>query len=205
MTNRSKRKGDEGEREAVQMLLAMAPDIVHPAARRALGAGRKDDIGDVDIRTLTHVVIQVKKPNRANFPSYLRLAAKGAVTQRQNAIAQYHDIRWGLGLVPIPLAPMNGAVRWLACVDAGEWPGPLPDDLTANGGPFRFNAAGKMVAWLKTEKGPHGFMAFPREQRIATYGLVADDSIIVAPVEAWLAAYRLAVAALAGAGACQAA
>lgn len=194
MANPSKRKGDDGEREAVRTLLDMAPDIVHPAARRALGAGRKDDIGDVDIRTLAYAVIQVKKPNQANFPSYIRQAARGAVVQKQNAIAQYHDIRWGLGLVPIPKAPTTGAVRWLACVDVAEWPGSLPEDLTANGGPFRFNAAAKMVAWLKTERGPHGFMAFPREQRIATFGLVAADSILVAPIEAWLAAYRRALA-----------
>jgi hypothetical protein len=45
MANSQKNKGDEGERE-VQALLR---DLLgRPNIRRALGAGRKDDVGDID-------------------------------------------------------------------------------------------------------------------------------------------------------------
>lgn len=45
MTNRSGDKGANGERE-VQELLRGLLDLPH--VRRALGAGRKDDVGDID-------------------------------------------------------------------------------------------------------------------------------------------------------------
>ena len=54
MTNRSKAKGDNAERE-VQALLRNLLDI--PSIRRALGAGRKDDVGDID--GVPHTAVQV--------------------------------------------------------------------------------------------------------------------------------------------------
>lgn len=45
LTNSSKNKGDEGEREAQALLRRL---LNRPTIRRALGAGRKDDVGDID-------------------------------------------------------------------------------------------------------------------------------------------------------------
>jgi hypothetical protein len=44
MTGASKRKGDQGEREAA----ALIQDLLGVPARRKLGAGRLDDCGDID-------------------------------------------------------------------------------------------------------------------------------------------------------------
>jgi hypothetical protein len=44
MTGASKRKGDQGEREAA----ALIHDLLGVPARRKLGAGRLDDCGDID-------------------------------------------------------------------------------------------------------------------------------------------------------------
>lgn len=54
MTNSSKDKGDRGELE-VQALLRERLNL--PTIRRALGAGRKDDIGDID--NVPNTAIQV--------------------------------------------------------------------------------------------------------------------------------------------------
>ena len=58
MTGRAKRKGDDGEREAAALLTAETGIEI----RRQLGAGRFDDVGDLD--GLPHTVIQVA--NKAN-------------------------------------------------------------------------------------------------------------------------------------------
>lgn len=47
MANPSKRKGDKGELEAVEILKALAPDLVRPKAKRLLAAGRREDEGDL--------------------------------------------------------------------------------------------------------------------------------------------------------------
>jgi hypothetical protein len=44
MTGSSKRKGDAGEREAAELI----NELLGVPARRMLGAGRLDDIGDID-------------------------------------------------------------------------------------------------------------------------------------------------------------
>lgn len=43
MSNPQKRRGDAAEREAAQLIT----DLLNLPARRALGAGRQDDIGDI--------------------------------------------------------------------------------------------------------------------------------------------------------------
>lgn len=53
MTGSSKRKGDEGEREAAALL----HDLLGVPARRKLGAGRADDCGDID--GVPETVVQV--------------------------------------------------------------------------------------------------------------------------------------------------
>ena len=45
MTNKSKDKGDRAEREVQNLLRTL---LSLPRVRRALGAGRRDDVGDID-------------------------------------------------------------------------------------------------------------------------------------------------------------
>lgn len=187
--NASKAKGDEGEREAVALLKERMPDIANHGAKRELGAGRAEDIGDV-VRVLPHAVIQVKTPGMANLGPYIRASALGATAQLGNAIVQGYPMRFAVGMVPIPRQPKGGAVRWLACAES--WPLPISDLSIAE--PVRFSSVSKLIAWLKDDTGPYGYQAWGRETRIATYGLRADDSVLVAPIEAWLEAYRSALA-----------
>jgi len=54
VANSNKRKGDRAERELATLLTV----LLHKPMRRTLGAGRKDDIGDID--GIDDIVIQVK-------------------------------------------------------------------------------------------------------------------------------------------------
>lgn len=180
MANPQKAKGDKAERDAVALLKDMVPDLCRVGAQRMLGAGRKEDVGD--LRVFDDAAIQVKCFDMKYLAGGLRQAALGAEAQQQNAIAQGDDTPFALGMVPIPRQPTTGAVRWLATVT--EWPTDLPIE------PVRFTVVSKLVTWLKDETGPHGYLAHPREHRIAAYGLSLTDTVFVAPIEAWLAAYR---------------
>lgn len=81
MTGASKNKGDRAERE-VQALLR---DHLGVPARRALGAGRKDDIGD--ITGVPNTVIQVA--NWKNVAQAVRHKPVEAEAQRANAAADF--------------------------------------------------------------------------------------------------------------------
>ena len=180
MANAAKAKGDKAERDAVAVLKQMCPDLLCDGAMRMLGAGRKDDIGD--LRVFDNVSVQVKCYAPAYMSGGLRQSALGAAVQRENALAQGYNVPFSLGMVPIPRQPTNGAVRWLAtCL---TWPVDLPIE------PVRFNVVTKALTWLKDDTGPHGYLAHPREQRIASYGASLTDTVLVAPIEAWIAAYR---------------
>jgi hypothetical protein len=187
MANSAKSKGDRAEREAVELLKTLLPDVVNHGAKRELGAGRKEDIGDI-VRVVPETVIQVKSYAASAMATGLRTAAVGSAMQLENAIAQGYPMRFSVGLVPIPGAGKNGAVRWLATCT--NWPVELPLRLIEHGGPVRFTSAAKLTAWMRDDMGPHGYMAFPRTERIATHGLSLTDTVLVAPIEAWIAAYR---------------
>lgn len=181
MANASKNKGDKAERDAVALLNQMAPDLVREGAGRMFGAGRKDDVGD--LRVFEDAVVQVKSYNLANLSVGLRTSAKGATRQLENALNQaFYEMTYAVGLIPIPRAQTNGAVRWLATCES--WPVDLPIE------PVRFNTVGNLLSWIRDDHGPHGYLAHPREHRIATYGASLTDTVLVAPIEAWLAAYR---------------
>lgn len=180
MANAAKAKGDKAERDAVALLGRMAPDLVREGAGRMFGAGRKDDVGD--LRVFDDAVVQVKAYNLANLATGLRTSAKGATRQLENAIAQAFDMTYAVGVIPIPRAQTNGAVRWLATAET--WPVELPIE------PVRFSTVGKLLTWIRDDHGPHGYLAYPREHRIATFGSSLTDTVLVAPIEAWLAAYR---------------
>jgi hypothetical protein len=176
--NASKRKGDQGEREAVEVLCRLAPDLVTPKPRRKLGAGRHDDVGDLDV--FCDVAVQVKTLGTST--AALRQAAQGAVQQALRANLPLH-----LGMAPVPRARRD-AVRWLAAVT--RWPsGPIPaDELLVTG---RISLA---VSHARQERA-----GIPRHRRISLITRSDAEPIYVAPIEAWVAAYR--AVRLEGAGA----
>lgn len=118
MSNPNKAKGDAGERAAVAILKELAPDLVsYKDPRRALGAGRKEDTGD--IRVFHDTAIQVK--NSKHPESFIRAAAEGADIQRKHKEAQEgHPVPFHLGMVKLPNA--RSGVVWLAAVL--EYPDP---------------------------------------------------------------------------------
>lgn len=81
MTNPSKAKGDRAELE-VQALLR---DLLGVPARRALGAGRKDDMGDIS--GVPDTVIQVA--NYSNITTAVREKPLQAEEQRVRAGADF--------------------------------------------------------------------------------------------------------------------
>lgn len=177
MANASKRKGDEGEREAVTFIVSAVPDLVNVhKAQRALGAGRKEDTGDLHI--FTDTAIQVRRLKAADIGLAIRSSARDSVIQ-----AGHGGVPHALGMAPIHNARLN-SVRWLACVTPGHWP--IPVEPVAE-----FSMVGKAVAWARDDLGPTGYTAWDRTSRV---GLLAGPGhpALIAPMEAWLAAYRIA-------------
>lgn len=182
MANKSKTKGDKAEREAVEVLKALAPDLVRFNARRMLGEGRTHDIGDLAV--FDDAAIQVRCYAAAKLGLAVRSAAYDSVVQAAN------DGRpFALGMAPVHLAKKE-SVRWLASAVAptaespyGGWPGPLPDE------PVEFTMASRAVTWLRDDKGPYGYRPRPRAERIALL-TGAGAPVLVAPIEAWIEAYR---------------
>jgi hypothetical protein len=82
MSNPQKRRGDEGEREAQEILRRL---MKLPHIRRALGAGRKDDVGD--IHGVPNTVIQVTWMNNLNTAVNTKLHTVD--DQRKNARARF--------------------------------------------------------------------------------------------------------------------
>jgi Holliday junction resolvase len=66
MTTAAKRKGSQYERDVVKWLRSMG----YPCAERAYGAGRHDDVGDID--GINGVVIECKNEKAIRIPQYLR-------------------------------------------------------------------------------------------------------------------------------------
>lgn len=66
MTTPQKRKGSQYERDVVKWLRSMG----YPCAERAYGAGRHDDVGDID--GIDGVVIECKNEKAIRIPQYLR-------------------------------------------------------------------------------------------------------------------------------------
>lgn len=170
MANPAKRKGDNGEREAVAMLLELVPHLVTVRKpQRALGAGRREDEGDVWV--FNDASIQIK--TWANLTRALREAADGAARQQRNARHPF-----GVGMVPIPNAP-KGGLRWLAV--AHTWPGglqgwePIPT----------FGVTKDAVAHLRNGFGGR----VPHRLRMVRVRSRGTKTLLVAPVEAWLECY----------------
>jgi len=78
MTTPSKRKGSQYERDVVKWLISMG----YPCAERAYGAGRHDDVGDID--GIDGVVIECKNEKRINIPGYLKELEDEMIHASQN-------------------------------------------------------------------------------------------------------------------------
>lgn len=181
MANSAKQKGDRAEREAVEVLKLMAPNLCVEGAIRMLGAGRKDDVGD--LRVFDDVAVQVRNYRVEALGLALRSSAVDATAQALNG-----RVRFALGMVPVPRA-RKGTVRWLASCE--RWPMPLWE----GGGlvePCEFTQVSKAVAWLRDDIGSVESPALNREVRVARLS-GRGTPVLVGPVEAWLSAYALAV------------
>ena len=171
MANASKQKGDRGEREAVEVLTCLAPDLLVDKPQRKLGAGRKEDTGDLVV--LPDVTIQVKTYGKVE--TILREAAVGAEAQRVRAGSTF-----ALGMAPIPRA-RRGSVRWLAAVLS--WPGGDPDDLDL----VHVGMVGRAVTHLRRED-----LGVRRDRRIVAVERAGLPRLYIATIDAWMAAWRVA-------------
>lgn len=174
MANTSKIKGDRAERAAVEYLVAACPDLCLPKAQRMLGAGRAEDIGDLYV--FPDVAVQVRSYAMSQIGTAVRSSAKDAALQAANG-----DMPFALGLVPFPRA-RTGTVRWLACVQ--QWPANLPVE------PVAFSMVSRALTWVRDDDGPHGYLPHPRATRIARLAGGDTSAVLIAPIEAWLDAYR---------------
>lgn len=102
MTNPSKNKGDRGERELAKIL----SDELGVTVRRKLGAGRKDDVGDLD--GLPGVTCQAK--NYASVTEAINVGLKDLARNMENS-----GDPLGVCLVRRP------GGRWIAVMDVSQW------------------------------------------------------------------------------------
>jgi len=173
VANSAKNKGDRYERDATAYLIDSAPDLVCERPMRMLGAGRKDDIGD--IRVFDDVAIQVRA--LTDMGKAARSSAHDSVVQASNGALPI-----ALGMIPVQGARKE-KVRWLACVAPGHWPGGAAQSVA------EFALISKAVTWLTDDEGPYGYRQWDRTERVCSLASRGDQTII-APMEAWLAAYR---------------
>lgn len=167
MVSRQKVKGDKAELAAVAALCELASDLVVTHPMRMLGAGRKDDVGD--LRVFDDVVVQVRAYRISDLSVGLRTSALDAERQAVNA-----GVRLSLGLVPYPNA-RTPRVRWLATARA--W----PEDVDAR---LFGMAVSKAVTWARDDTGP------ARTERVAHISGRGAPDYYLAPLEAWVAAFR---------------
>lgn len=107
MTNRSGAKGAQGERE-VQALLRDLLEL--PKIRRALGAGRKDDVGDID--SVPNTAIQVAWRN--DVTRMIRDKTTEVEQQRRNRRVRFAAsfVRWDRGPWIVVMTPAQWARMW---------------------------------------------------------------------------------------------
>jgi hypothetical protein len=167
MSNPSKDKGDRYEREAVAHLIEFYPDLMVWNAQRMLGAGRKEDIGDLLV--FPDAVVQVKAFKATALSAGLYQAARGARDQSGHARHPYN-----VGVVLVPRARKVGAVRWAA--SALTWP------IEANH-QIHKNSLSALAA--VTAAGPLSRLTTQVHRK-------NTDPIIIASLDTWVAAYRTA-------------
>lgn len=172
MANSAKNKGDRFEREGVTALVELLPDYTVEDPMRMLGAGRKKDIGDLSV--FPDVAIQVRA--KKDMGLAIRSSAEDAVQQAANG-----RMPFSLGMVPI-LGTRSHQVRWLACTAVDAWPGGVEPVA-------EFAIVSKALAWVRDDAAPHGYRPWPRVERVGLLGGPGFPAL-VAPLEAWAAAYR---------------
>lgn len=102
MTSTSKRKGDAAELEIARILTEQLGGTI----RRRLGAGRRDDTGDLD--GLQDTTAQVK--NYADITRAIREGIDASVEQQHNAGTSY-----GVCFIRRP------GGRWIAAMTIEQW------------------------------------------------------------------------------------
>lgn len=107
MANPQKRKGDSAEREAAAIL----SDLLGVPVRRQLGAGRQDDVGDLD--GVPDHVIQVA--SWADAAAAARIKPPQAEQQRSNAGAAH----------AVTLVRFRGGT-WRVVLTLEQWAAYLP-------------------------------------------------------------------------------
>ena len=105
MTSPSKRKGDEGEREAEALLREL---LKVPEIRRELGAGRKDDMGDIG--GVPNTAIQVAW--WANWTQAINEKLPGVERQRLNK-----RVRFGAVFV----RRSRNKIPWIVVMTPEQW------------------------------------------------------------------------------------
>lgn len=169
MANPQKQKGDKAERDAVADLTELVPDLVRAKPERYLGAGRKDDVGDV--RVLDDVAIQVKHlkdPSTAIAP-----AALGARRQQENKEAsEGWEVPFHLGMVKFPGA-RPGTVRWIAV--GLDYPEIDPDDAPVIVSTYK-------LAISMVRLNPNRVFVVPKSGR--------SPEVYLTGLEHWLTLYR---------------
>lgn len=176
MANPSKAKGDQAERDALAYLLDICDGDPHLRLNpmRQLGAGRRDDIGDLAV--LDDTVVQVKACNPRTLVRSVRSAAEGALAQQANALTPY-----AVGMTKFPGA-RTPTVRWIA--STYQWPAELDPDA----GVREFGTAvASALVYVRDDTSPA-----PRTHRVARISGRGLPPMFVAPFEAWLDARRAA-------------
>lgn len=174
MANPSKAKGDKAERDAVAYLLDNVPDLCLPKSMRMLGAGRSEDVGDLYV--FDDAAIQVRCYKIDSIGAAIRSSALDSVVQADNG-----DKDFALGMVPYPRARAV-TVKWLAATTLEAWPVPLEVE------PETFGMVSRALTWVRDDSDG----ASPRTERIALLRSGSAAPVYIAPIEAWLDAYRVA-------------
>lgn len=182
MANKSKEKGDKAEREMVALLSQFTPDLCVENPDRMLGAGRRDDIGD--LRVYPDVTMQVKAYK--NLANGLREGAAGALDQQMRSGQPF-----AVGFTPIPRAPVGNwsKVRWLAA--AYDWPDPEVG-FRSSTETFQSASLAKAVAWLRDPS-----VDIPIDERVVELERTGMPTLWVGSVQSWVADYRSASGRLA--------
>jgi hypothetical protein len=176
MVNKSKDKGDRFERAFAAHIIQTYPELISvQKPMRHLGAGRKEDVGDMHL--FSDAAIQVKAV--AQPGTALRSAATGSVIQAGHAAVPF-----AVGVVPI-FGARGNKPKWMATTTIDRWPGDLRSPVV------EFGSVSKLMDWISIDEAPLGFRAWGRTERLAQLN-GSETRLLVAPLEAWIEDYRRA-------------
>lgn len=117
MANPAKRKGDEGELDVQELLVRLIGDY---RIRRALGAGRQDDVGDM--HNVAHTAIQVGRRKSIARAIYEKGPAESE-RQRKNKRVPFAAsfLRADRGEWIVVLSPAQWVKLWRYAVIGWRW------------------------------------------------------------------------------------